>query len=175
MLALLDNGLPWFGDMLELGGSILLVIILLAAAIWTLVLERIVFLWWRYPHHLDLAKQMWAQRGEHVSWFATQARTLLISRLTKQLTRNQLLLATLIKISPLLGLLGTVLGMLEIFDALAVTGSNNARATAGGVSKATVSTMAGMVVAISGLVASNLINRRIEFKRNQLRQALELD
>ena len=49
------------------------------------------------------------------------------------------------------------MGMLEIFDALAVTGNNSARTTAGGVSKATVSTMAGMVVAISGLMISNYL------------------
>ena len=175
MPALLDNWFPWFGDMLELGGNILLLIVGLAAVLWTLILERMVFLWWQYPRKLSMAKAMWEARKEHHSWFAQKARNLLISRLRRQLDRNRLLLSTLIKICPLMGLLGTVLGMLDIFDALAVTGSNNARATAGGVSKATVSTMAGMVVAISGLMIINVINRRIDQSRNRLRQALTLD
>jgi len=175
MLAQLDNWLPWFGDMLELGGHVLLLIIALAVVIWALVLERVVFLCFQYPHQLNIARALWAERKEHCSWYAHQARNLILCRLKHQLNRNQQLMATLIKVSPLLGLLGTVLGMLEIFDALAVTGSNSARTTAGGVSKATVSTMAGMVVAISGLMACTLLNKRIESVRNQLRQTIEMD
>ena len=74
----------------------------------------------------------------------------------------------MIKICPLLGLLGTVLGMLEVFDALAATGANNPRAMAAGVSKATVSTLAGMVVAIFGLLANLLAERRAVSSREQL-------
>lgn len=171
---LVDNYFPWFGDMLELGGDVLLLIVVLAALIWSLVLERLIFLYVVYPKKLALAKHMWTQRQERRSWFALQARQLIMVRLKKQLMRNQQLLSTLIKISPLLGLLGTVLGMLEIFDALAITGNNSARSTAAGVSKATVSTMAGMVVAISGLMATTLLNRRVEKSKNQLRSVIDL-
>lgn len=175
MLAQLDNQMPWFGDMLSLGGNVLLFIILLAALIWTIILERAVFLWWSFPHKLKLARQLWRGRREHQSWFALQSRKLIVSRLQRQLNNNQALLSTLIKICPLLGLLGTVMGMLEIFDVLSVTGNSNARATAGGVSKATVSTMAGMVVAISALIVNNLITRQTEKNRQQLIQQLNTE
>lgn len=160
MLTLLDNFLPWFGDMLELGGDILLLIIILAAIMWALILERLVFFKWIMPDKQSIATQLWLNRNDKHSWFAQQYRSLLIHRVSRNADRNLDIIRTMVKVCPLLGLLGTVMGMLEIFDALAVTGNNSARATAGGVSKATVSTMAGMVVAISGLMISNhLINK----------------
>jgi biopolymer transport protein ExbB len=91
---------------------------------------------------------------DHRSWFAEKYRNELVGRIGRQLMQNFSLIGTLIKICPLLGLLGTVVGMLEVFDALAATGSNNPRSMAAGVSKATVSTLAGMVVAIVGLLAA---------------------
>ena len=82
---------------------------------------------------------------------------------------------TLTKLCPLLGLLGTVLGMLEVFDAVAATGSNNPRSTASGVSKATVTTMAGMVVAIASMLAINVVSRRLTAEGNRLNQLLEIE
>ncbi|TNC90931.1 MAG: hypothetical protein CSH36_11500 [Thalassolituus sp.] len=61
------------------------------------------------------------------------------------------MIGAMIAVCPLLGLLGTVTGMIEVFDTLAIAGTGNARAMAGGISKATLPTMAGLVVALSGL------------------------
>ena len=69
------------------------------------------------------------------------------------------LVQSLVRICPLLGLLGTVLGMIEIFDVMALEGSGNARAMASGVSRATIPTMAGMVAALSGLFANTYLQR----------------
>ena len=66
---------------------------------------------------------------------------------------------TLVALCPLLGLLGTVTGMIEVFDVMAISGSGNARAMASGVSKATIPTMSGMVAALSGLVISVQMDR----------------
>jgi biopolymer transport protein ExbB len=59
----------------------------------------------------------------------------------------------------MLGLLGTVTGMIEVFDVMALAGSGNSRAMAAGVSKATIPTMAGMVAALSGLILSAQLDR----------------
>jgi biopolymer transport protein ExbB len=56
-------------------------------------------------------------------------------------------------ICPLLGLLGTVTGMIEVFDVMSISGSGNARSMASGVSRATIPTMAGMVGSLSGVFA----------------------
>ena len=61
------------------------------------------------------------------------------------------LIKLLAAVAPLLGLLGTVTGMISVFDVMAVTGTGDARAMASGISKATVPTMAGMVVSLIGL------------------------
>ena len=66
---------------------------------------------------------------------------------------------TLVALCPMLGLLGTVTGMIEVFDVMAIAGSGNTRAMASGVSKATIPTMAGMVAALSGMILSVQIER----------------
>ena len=159
MMATLDNLFPWLGDMLELGGQVLLVILALAAFLWALILERFLFIRFVYPRFACHARQAWQARSDRCSWFAQQYRTRLLARVSRAMNQRLSLVGTLIKVAPLLGLLGTVIGMLEVFDAVAATGSSNPRSTASGVSKATVSTMAGMVVAISGLLASSFLSR----------------
>ena len=57
----------------------------------------------------------------------------------------------MVALCPMLGLLGTVTGMIEVFDVMAA-GGGNTRGMAAGVSKATLPTMAGMVAAISGML-----------------------
>jgi biopolymer transport protein ExbB len=60
---------------------------------------------------------------------------------------------------PLLGLLGTVSGMVAVFDVLAINGTGNPRGMAAGVWQATLPTMAGMVLAISGLFSLARLER----------------
>lgn len=174
MLIFIDNIFPWFGDMLELGGNILLFIILLAAMMWSLILERLVYIWFVYPRKVQIAISLWRDRNDRSSWFAKEFRTLIIARLSSDLGHNITLIRTLVKVCPLLGLLGTVLGMLEVFDAIAITGSNNPRSTAAGISKATVTTMAGMVVAISGLMVSNYLAKHAKEEENFLGEKMSV-
>ncbi len=93
------------------------------------------------------------------SWYAHQIRTMLISQVRQNLDRSLLIVKTLVAVCPLLGLLGTVTGMIEVFDVMAIAGSGNVRAMASGVSKATIPTMAGMVAALSGLYFSVSMER----------------
>jgi biopolymer transport protein ExbB len=82
------------------------------------------------------------------------------------------MIQTFVALCPLLGLLGTVTGMIDVFQVLAVSGSGNVRAMAGGVSRATVPTMAGMVGALSGVLFVTLLSRRaareVEFLEDSL-------
>jgi biopolymer transport protein ExbB len=81
-------------------------------------------------------------------------------RLRPQLRRHLPLIAVLASIAPLLGLLGTVLGMIETFDVIALYGTGNAKAMAGGISVALVTTQAGLLVAVPGLLVSAALARR---------------
>ena len=167
-MVLIDNFLPWLGDLLSLGGEILVLILLMAFLMWSLLCERIYYLYFLYPQQLHRAIRLWQARDDKYSWYALQYREHLRQRINSDLNRGFPLIGTIIKICPLLGLLGTVAGMLEVFDALAMTGTNNPRSMAAGVSKATVSTLAGMVVAIFGLLGSKFIERRALAEREAL-------
>ncbi|MUM77200.1 MotA/TolQ/ExbB proton channel family protein [Pseudodesulfovibrio sp. F-1] len=65
-------------------------------------------------------------------------------------------------IAPLLGLLGTVSGMITTFEAIAQFGTGNARALASGISAALITTQSGLVVAVPGLVLGCLLMRRAQ-------------
>jgi biopolymer transport protein ExbB len=63
-------------------------------------------------------------------------------------------------VAPLMGLLGTVIGMIITFDVIAVFGTGNTRAMAGGISEALITTQTGLLVAIPGLYMKNFLDRR---------------
>ena len=85
------------------------------------------------------------------------------------------MIKTLVSLCPLLGLLGTVTGMISVFDVMAVEGTSNARSMAAGVSLATVPTMAGMVGALSGVFASTWLNRRSARELEIFRDSMTTD
>ncbi|MEE4464829.1 MotA/TolQ/ExbB proton channel family protein, partial [Azotobacter chroococcum] len=71
-------------------------------------------------------------------------------------------LGTIAGIAPLLGLLGTVLGMIEIFSSFMGSGMANASQLAGGISTALITTAAGLFVAIPALFFHRYLQRRID-------------
>jgi biopolymer transport protein ExbB len=72
------------------------------------------------------------------------------------------LLGSIAAIAPLLGLLGTVLGMVDMFNSLILSGNNSPQLLAGGIGKALYTTVAGLVVAIPAVFFYRFFNRRIE-------------
>jgi biopolymer transport protein ExbB len=78
----------------------------------------------------------------------------------RQLRKKLAFIAVLAGVAPLLGLLGTVLGMIQTFEVIAIFGTSNAKAMAGGISVALVTTQSGLVVAIPGLLVSGFLTRR---------------
>ena len=144
---------------LDRGGDVLFVIGAVTLLMWTIMLER---LWYfRMVHPLEVRRvlQIWGARVDRSSWYAIQERRLLISEVNAKLGESVGIARTLIALCPMLGLLGTVTGMIEVFDVMAISGSGNTRAMASGVSKATIPTMAGMVAALSGMILILQIER----------------
>jgi biopolymer transport protein ExbB len=146
-------------DFVQSGGDVVRLIALVTFVMWVLIFERLWYL--RRVHPLELARvlQQWRARADRSSWYAKQVRRSLVSEVGLGLQRSLGAIKTLVAICPLLGLLGTVTGMIEVFEIMALTGSSNARAMASGVSKATIPTMAGMVAALSGLYLSIWLER----------------
>ena len=162
-------------EFMELGGDVLILITVLLLIMWALVFERFIFLRGVYPTIVEDSIKTWEGRSERTSWHAHMIREQLISEASQQLEKNMPLIKTCVALAPLLGLLGTVTGMIEVFEVMAISGSGNARSMAAGVSKATVPTMAGMVAALSGVAMQTWLSKNISFEQEQLAEHMTTD
>ncbi len=168
---------PWYAieAFVHRGGPVLYGIAAVLLIMWTLILERYWYLRSGHPERVAWAKQQWSERRDHTSWHAHQIRRSLISQVGSNLTSGIGLLESLIGLCTLLGLLGTVTGMIEVFDIMALTGSSSARLMADGVSKATIPTMAGMVAALSGLYFTTALKSTARRERDRVADVLTLE
>ncbi|PTN38780.1 MULTISPECIES: MotA/TolQ/ExbB proton channel family protein [Desulfonatronum] len=156
---------------LDAGGPVLWAILGVAIVLWTLIIERYWHHWRVFPGELTSVR---AKRRHAPGTDRRLARKILekdVSELRQSLTRSLFLIRTMIAVCPLLGLLGTVTGMILVFDTIGFSGTGNPRAMAAGVSMATIPTMAGLVVALSGFVFSIRLQRG---GRSKARQAADV-
>jgi biopolymer transport protein ExbB len=159
---------------IEMGGNVLYLIAALTFLMWTLIFERV---WYFQSEHKGVirdASVIWEARVERRSWSAHQIRDGLISEAAERISGNLPLIQTCVMLCPLLGLLGTVTGMISVFDAMATMGGN-ARSMAAGVSQATIPTMSGMIAALSGVLGSTLIKRKVDTEIELFEDHLTMD
>jgi biopolymer transport protein ExbB len=142
---------------------------------WVLIVERLVFFRTTMKTLTRDIHDSWESRPERRSWNAQQIRELMISRFSASTGRGIPMIQTFVALCPLLGLLGTVTGMISVFQVMAVSGSGNIRAMAAGVSQATVPTMAGMVGALSGVLLVTILSRRAAHEVQFLEDSLTMD
>ena len=140
------------------GGSVLWLIAILAAFMWAIILERIWYFNSGHQAYMNSLKAEWESIDDHSTLKAEQIKDKLISQAKTEVNRHLPLVNTCVALAPLFGLLGTVTGMIEVFQVMAFTGGGDARSMAGGVSKATLPTMAGMTTALSGVFATIYLN-----------------
>ncbi|MFS1523429.1 MotA/TolQ/ExbB proton channel family protein [Microbulbifer sp. 2304DJ12-6] len=84
------------------------------------------------------------------------------SQVVHELERYLGVLGTIAAVAPLIGLLGTVIGMIQVFTAIMLEGTGNAGVLAGGISQALITTAAGLTVAIPALMAHRYFQRRVD-------------
>jgi len=144
---------------MDKGGNVLWLIALLVFFMWTLIFERVWYFRAAWKQDRAGIVATWEGRSERRSWNAKQVRMKLLSTSRELINDNMPIIATCVALCPLLGLLGTVTGMIEVFNVMAVTGGGDAKSMAGGVEKSTIPTMAGMVAALSGLFANTYLQR----------------
>lgn len=172
--ALMDASDAVFGFM-DKGGDVLWIIAILLLVKFSMVFERV---WYLYSTHSKRVKNtlaVWNSRTDKNSWKARQIRMAMISEISLDLRGSMPLIESLVVICPLLGLLGTVTGMIEVFFVMALTGGGDAKSMAGGVSKATIPTMAGMVGALSGIFATNWLKHKMDRELELLEDNLALN
>jgi len=162
-------------DFMELGGPILRWIAVVIFFMWVLIIERLLYFRSTMRDMSDKIHDAWEARPERRSWNAHMIRERLISEFSMATNSGIPMIQTLVALCPLMGLMGTVTGMIKVFEVMAVSGSGNVRAMAAGVSQATVPTMAGMVGALSGVLLVTLLSRRAAREVEFLEDSLTMD
>jgi biopolymer transport protein ExbB len=155
-------------DMRQLGGPVVLWIFLACVLMWSIVLERYWYFSKTLPGEAGRMLSRWNARRNKYSWSSRQIRVAMISRLNAAMSSNLPILRVLVPMCPLLGLLGTVSGMLSVFDSMAARGSADARSMATGVSEAMVCTLTGLAVSITGLYPVYYFKRRVRVETELL-------
>ncbi len=169
------NAFEAIRDFLELGGPVLRIIGVNILFLWILILERLIYFRTGLNSLVREAITQWEGRPERTSWQAYQIRDAIISRVKIEADKNLPMIQTLVALCPLLGLMGTVTGMIQVFEVMAISGTSNARSMAAGVSRATVPTMAGMVGALSGVFLVTILTRTAKRKTNLLEDELTME
>ena len=180
------------------GGPIMWPILLTSLVTVAVVLERAVFIVMeRQNRNADTVQQILAAvehgRMEEAELLGAQSKDFVARTLARALTErntsftNALLTAssdelrrfsrglsildTVITLAPLLGLLGTVLGMIHSFGLLGADELGAPTAITGGIAEALIATASGLAVAITALIPFNFLNSRLEEARHELEQS----
>lgn len=154
------------------GGQILWWLAAVVLLCWLLMIERLVFIWLHFPKQSHAWIQAWQMRTEHHSWYALSIRDGWLSESHLLLNQNLSLIKVLVTLCPMLGLLGTVTGMINVFDVMANQGSSDPKLMASGISLATLPTMAGMVAALTGMFFHARLVKVCQIKQNKLAKSL---
>ena len=180
--------LAQLSDQLAVGGVVLVPIIFTGLVMWWLIISKFLLLiqfrkhektsveftkspppkWhWQYKLVDNYAKLRCSDDEINHSVMATLSTTC-CDEMAKGISTIALLAAA----APLMGLLGTVTGMIATFSTIAEFGTGNARGLAEGISQALITTQAGLLVAIPGYVAVNILQRRITKLQNRVNEYL---
>jgi biopolymer transport protein ExbB len=159
-------------DFFDAGGPVLVVIFFTALVMWTLILERYWYFARLFPRQQETLRKEWDARVERSSWHARRIRAQMISEARLAMEATLPILRAIIPLCPLLGLMGTVVGMVEVFDVMALKGRADAQTMASGVSQAMISTMAGLAVSLSGMYSIQQFEMRARRESERLNDVL---
>jgi biopolymer transport protein ExbB len=183
---------------LSQGGNVMTPLILCSLVMWTLILDRLLF-FFRLERNdialhalviiLDpdpasrclvpkdaegprahLVRHLLARRT-HQPFLDRRILYQCVMSMMPAFDRYLSVIAVLATVAPLFGLLGTVTGMITTFDVITLFGTGNAKAMAGGISEALVTTQSGLVVSIPGFFMSALLFRKSLAAKNRLEEA----
>lgn len=169
-------------DYLRQGGWVMIPLAICSVAMWILIFERIRTFHGMVNRDISIEKALGVVKGDEIELWSEGLRVQLVKAFMNEKTgdtdidrkvlrkctehlrfdlkRFLPVIAVLASVAPLLGLLGTVLGMMETFDVISMFGTGNTKAMAGGISVALVTTQTGLLVAIPGLFLSGWLMRR---------------
>jgi biopolymer transport protein ExbB len=177
-------------EAMRLGGAVMYPLALLAIIALTLALERLLVVW-RYArigaaaarepmralaqlhglpegHVLRQVAAILHDNGAQPLWWVEAQLEALAMQIDNALKRGVWALETIVTAAPLLGLLGTIVGMMQSFRLLGAGGLVNPTGVTGGVAQALIATAFGLVIALLALFAFNYLSRRIDQSLDRL-------
>ncbi|SDU32234.1 MotA/TolQ/ExbB proton channel family protein [Desulfobacula phenolica] len=167
------------------GGAVMIPILTISFFMWLLIINRVMFMHRLYIKNItrDTAGQL-VKNNQMPEEKYQGANSLLVReflaarshdpklddfildetvvRLTSSLDTHLAVIRVLAGVAPLLGLLGTVTGMMDTFDVITIFGTGNAKAMAGGISVALITTQTGLMVSIPGLYMGGFLTKRAQ-------------
>ncbi|WP_051309250.1 MotA/TolQ/ExbB proton channel family protein [Desulfogranum japonicum] len=176
------------------GGPIMVPLMLISLAMWALIIERL-FHFRRLLQNNQPIDALWtavcSNRGQAPSLTGLNGLLLdtflrrrsghlqldhyivdeIVLSLNRSLNSYLAIIGVLAAIAPLLGLLGTVTGMMNTFNVMALFGTGNIKGMASGISEALITTQTGLVIAIPGLYMKSFLDRRAHNARHQVAAA----
>jgi biopolymer transport protein ExbB len=172
------------------GGSVMIFLIITSLFMWALIVERLLYFRRIAKDDVNIKQAIEMLSTRTLPETSTGLRTRIVTGFLKERSGNKKLdqsileqcamrerpyirlhlssIAVLAAVAPLFGLLGTVTGMMTTFDVISVFGTGNARAMAGGISEALITTQSGLLVAIPGLFMSSFLFRRADRLESRL-------
>ncbi len=187
MLPLLDN----LAAYIRSGGMVMVPILAVSLVMWVLIFNRVWFMRTLYVKNIsrtragELVRLNQRPEGRYKGANSLLVRQFLVRRthdrdldgyildetvmgLCASLDQYLAAIRVLSAVAPLLGLLGTVVGMMHTFEVITVFGTGNARAMAAGISVALITTQTGLMVAIPGLYMAGWLTRRSRNLKNRI-------
>jgi biopolymer transport protein ExbB len=115
----------------------------------------------------ELMKTAIQSQGQPAEDFEREVEESIMFQMRK-LDRNLWVLDTAVTLGPLLGLLGTIIGMIGSFNILGSSGTSDPMAVSGGIAHALIATACGLTIALVGVVALNYLNKRVRMALLQM-------
>ena len=163
----------FLNDLIIRGGPVLYILFILTLIIFYILFSKYFFIF--------VDKKVWTSKkiDDFISLNPPESTKLyfvektFLSEYRRDSFSNIKLLDGLIGMCPMIGLLWTVYGMIEVFEVLSFLGTGNPRAMSSGVAKATIPTMASMVITLFGLYFRQDLAQRLDKSTNEIRLLLK--
>ena len=147
-----------YSNFINQGGPVVVILFLISIYLFVLISVKFKFLFF----DIDLIKNKFVKDYNSIEkdQYLLLNQSILKSDFKNIVIKDFYIIQTLIALCPVLVLLGTVTGMIEVFDVVSFFGTGNARALASGITKATLPTMTGMAISIVGLLTYTVLNSK---------------
>lgn len=148
---------------LEAGGPVVKTLLIVAIVLWAMIVERFLFYRTELPKLLAEYRTRWSARSDHRSWNAHKLKQRFVAEANRKMRGSLPMIRACIAMCPLVGLLGTVTGMIQAFEAITSQGVGDPQVLSGGIGEALITTAAGLIVAIPALIGYRYLRGLVDF------------